>query len=143
MANKSGQDDFMAYQDQRDFSQNIKIRDLEERQRLLKDRILLVGENLISYREEMHKSLSELKATVQEMKEEIERIKDVVERLSEEIDTKARREDLNILKRQAKMFDPINLATIEDVRKMLRKSLINLEMCFSEYLKLLKIWEFH
>ena len=30
---------------------NVKIRDLEERQRILQDRVLLIGENLIELKE--------------------------------------------------------------------------------------------
>ncbi len=35
---------------------NIRIRNLEERQRLLKSRLLLIGQNLIEMREEQNKN---------------------------------------------------------------------------------------
>ena len=41
---------------------NTKLRDIEERQRLIKDRVLLIGENLVDGREDSIQEISELKA---------------------------------------------------------------------------------
>jgi len=38
-----------------DYSGNISIRDLEEKQRNLKDRLILIGQNLIDFKEEQKK----------------------------------------------------------------------------------------
>jgi len=102
------------------FSVSMKIRDLEEKQRLLKDRVLLIGDNLISAREEFSKDFSDVHRSLEVLKDEVERLKSVVQRLSEEIDSKARKEDLNILRRQAKMFDPLKLTTEEDVVRIVK-----------------------
>ena len=39
------------YQEQVPEENNLKIRDLEEKQRILKDRVLLIGQNLIDSKE--------------------------------------------------------------------------------------------
>jgi len=86
---------------------SIKVRDLEEKQRIVKDRLLLIGKNLIETKEETSKEILELKQTVELMKEDLEKIKSFLENISEEFSKFARREDLEILAKQAKMFQPL------------------------------------
>lgn len=100
---------------------NTKLRDIEEKQRLLKDRVLLIGENLVSSKEETEKEITELKIKTESILNNIERIKETLLRLSEELETKARRQELEMLKKQAKMFQPLELARIEDVDRMINE----------------------
>ena len=95
--------DFQNYQDPNpDLS--MRIKDIEERQRLLKDRTLLIGQNLVDERE---KSFAEKKKKKKEMivlKEESLKMKEFLQRLSEQISDMARKEELMILQRQFDMF---------------------------------------
>ena len=100
---------------------NTRLRDIEERQRLLKDRVLLIGENLVESREEIEKGITELKIQTQGISEDILKIKETLQRLSEELENKARRVELEILRKQFKMFEPLELARLEDVKKMLNE----------------------
>lgn len=102
--------------------QNTKIRDMEEKQRLLKERVLLIGQNLISAKDKLDEAIIELKSGVNEIKEEIEKIKAAVLRQSEELDNKAKRSELEILARQMKMFQPLEFARIEDVKQLLKNA---------------------
>ena len=92
-----------------DSQSTSKMKDLEEKQNLLKDRLLLIGHNLIETKEEDSKKITELKKDVGDLKEEIRKIKNFLEMVSEELSKFARREDLEILSKQAKMFQPLNL----------------------------------
>ena len=68
---------------QQPFSSDLssRIRDNEEKQRLLKDRILLIGQSLIDERERTFKELQELKKTIVSIKEENDRIKELMQRV--------------------------------------------------------------
>ena len=44
---------------------NLRIRDLEERQRILKDRLLLIGQNLIETKEKNIQDMLETKKTLE------------------------------------------------------------------------------
>lgn len=101
---------------------NTKLRDIEEKQKLLKDRVLLIGENLIELREETDRRLTELKIQSEQTKQDILKIKDVLQRIGDEIENRARRSEIEILKKQAKMFQPLGLARIEDVKRMIQES---------------------
>lgn len=100
---------------------NIKIRDMEEKQRLIKDRMLLIGENLVEFREEAEKNIATLKAETELIKQEILKIKNTLERISEDMSKLARKEEVMILQRQFKMFEPLEFARMEDVEKMIKE----------------------
>ncbi|HLD37806.1 MAG TPA: hypothetical protein VJA86_04415, partial [Candidatus Nanoarchaeia archaeon] len=54
-----------------DFS--TKLRDIEEKQRMLKDRVLLIGRNLIEMKESADDSIISLKKDVELFKQEMAR----------------------------------------------------------------------
>lgn len=100
---------------------NTKLRDLEEKERLLKDRVLLIGSNFVESREETTKEITKLKIGMQEIKQDILKIKDSLQRIAEELDNKARKSDFELLRKQAKMFQPLELVRLEDIKKMMQE----------------------
>ncbi len=102
---------------------NTKLSDLEERQRLLKERVLLIGQNLVNLRDESIKEIQEIKTDVEMMKQELEKIKSAIDRLIEESMQYARKEEVAVLARQMKMFSPLETARIQDVERMIKEAL--------------------
>jgi hypothetical protein len=86
---------------------NTKLRDIEERQRLIKDRVLLIGENLVGLKEETISEISQLKVRTEKIEGELERIKGTIALLIEESKNYARKSELEMLYRQFKMFQPL------------------------------------
>lgn len=107
-----------AEQDSVSYEFGLKIRDIEENQRLIRDRILLIGQNLIEFQEKNVKEINDLKKDITEAKSDIKRIKEIVQTFSEEIAKSARKEELAILTRQVRMFEPLKFARIEDIEKI-------------------------
>jgi len=97
---------------------NIKIRDIEEKQKILKDRLLLIGENLIEVKERSNQKILEIKKDLEIMKQSIERLSSFLETVSGEFSKFARKEDLEILIKQAKMFQPLEFATKQDLESL-------------------------
>jgi len=85
---------------------NTLIRNLEEKQRMLKERTLLIGKNLVEEREEIFNTLQDLKKETLLIKEEHLRMKGFLQRMSEQISELARKEELLILQRQFDIFKP-------------------------------------
>lgn len=102
---------------------NVKLRDIEEKQNLIKDRLLLIGENLISEKQETEVNVSELKVQVKSLEQEIKKIKLTIQRLIESQENFARKSELQILERQFKMFQPLEFARISDVKELINKAL--------------------
>ncbi|MBS3066222.1 hypothetical protein J4205_00205 [Candidatus Pacearchaeota archaeon] len=103
----------------------LKLRDLEENNRLMKERILLIGQNLIEFQEHNRKEILDIKKTLYILESDAKRIKSVIESLSEEISKSARKEELAILNRQYKMFEPLEYIRIQDLDKLLDEKIKN------------------
>ena len=86
-----------------------KITDLEEKHRMIKERLLLIGKNLIELREETDEKILGIKKDMTILKEQVERLVSFLETASKEFSKFARKEDLEILSKQAKMFQPLKL----------------------------------
>jgi len=100
-----------------------RLNEIEEKQRLLKDRVLLIGENLISTKEEIEKQNLEFKKQIKQMDFELKSLKQLNKRIVEEMDNLARKTELEILERQFKMFQPLELARIKDIKDIIKKEL--------------------
>ena len=85
---------------------NFRIRNLEERQRILKDRLLLIGQNLIEMKERTNEKMLEIKKDIELLKKNMERMISFLESASSEFSKFAKKEDLEILSKQARMFQP-------------------------------------
>ena len=88
---------------------SMKIRSLEEKQRIIKDRLLLIGQNLIETKEKNNKDILEIKKNIEIINQNMERLTSFLETASSEFSKFAKKEDLEILSKQAKMFQPLNI----------------------------------
>ncbi len=79
---------------------NVRIRDLEEKNTLLRDRVLLLGQSVIEERDKSFKDIQEMKSTLIKLKEDLNRLKELMQRMAEQIAQTARKEELMILQRQ-------------------------------------------
>ena len=95
---------------------NTKIRDLEEKQRILKDRLVLIGQNFIETREKNNQNILEIKKEIEIIKQNMERMVSFLETASSEFSKFARKEDLEILSKQAKMFQPLEFIRKKDLK---------------------------
>ena len=101
----------------------LKLRDLEESQKLSKERLLLIGQNLIEAQEKNISEIIELKKQVQNLTMENKRIKSLLNSLSEEVSKSARKEELAILERQWKMFEPLEFVRMDDLEEAIEGKL--------------------
>lgn len=95
---------------------STRLNEIEEKQRIVKDRLLLIGKNLISSKEELDKEIIDIKKQLINTDNEIKSIKRLNKSIINEIQNFARKSEVDILDRQIKMFDP--LFNIEKVREI-------------------------
>lgn len=110
-----------------DYPNNVSFgntRDLEETQRTLRERLILFGQNLIDFKEESEKEILELKKGISILKTNMEKIRDFIETLSGELNKFAKKEDLEILSKQAKLFQPAEFITKRDLEKLKNKKIL-------------------
>ena len=102
---------------------NSRIADIEEKQRLLKDRMILIGKNIVELREQTSKDIVELKVRLDNIERTLEKLKNGFLRMGEEMEKKARKSELEIIEKQLKMFQPLNFIRVEDLDKIIDKKL--------------------
>lgn len=102
---------------------SVKLRDIEEKQNIIKDRVLLIGENLISEKEENDAEIQGIKAKIFSLEEEIKKLRMAIERAVEDTTNFVRKNEFQILQRQFQMFQPLELARMSDVHEMIDKAL--------------------
>ena len=100
---------------------SVRIRDLEEKQSILRDRLLLIGKNFLDTKEETNENIIGIKKDIGKINQDLERIKSFLESISNEITKFAKKEDLDILSKQAKMFQPLEFVRKSDLKKLKKK----------------------
>ncbi|MBI2044150.1 hypothetical protein HYT24_02190 [Candidatus Pacearchaeota archaeon] len=83
---------------------NLKVRDIEEKQNILKERLILIGKNLIETKEDTNRKILEIKKDLERMKQDMERVKIFIETISNEFSKFAKKDDVEILSKQLKML---------------------------------------
>lgn len=96
-----------------------RLNEVEEKQRIARDRVLLIGENLVSIKQESEERYFELKRNLSEIKLEIKNLKQLLYRVINEIPNFARKSEIEILENQSKMFQPLELTTKKEVESMI------------------------
>lgn len=104
---------------------SVKLRDIEEKQNIVKDRVLLIGENLVSEKDETDQKIIDLKSEIIKINEEVRRIKLAIERIVDDSNNFVRKNEFEILQRQFQMFQPLELARMSDVQLMIERALKN------------------
>jgi hypothetical protein len=84
---------------------------------MLRDRLLLIGQNLIEMKEKTSFDILEIKKDLEVIKKNMERLVSFLETASSEFSKFARKEDLEILAKQAKMFQPLEFIRKKDLKK--------------------------
>ncbi len=79
---------------------NTRLRDIEEKQRIIRDRVLLIGKSLIEERESSFTEMQEMKKTIIQLKADNQRLKEFVQGITEQLEKTARKSELEILQRQ-------------------------------------------
>jgi hypothetical protein len=92
------------YQEQPSPDITPRLRDFEQKQSLLRERVLLLGQTVIDERDKTFSEVQELKSAVMKLKEETLRMKEVLQRITEQLSGLARKEELMILQRQFDLF---------------------------------------
>jgi hypothetical protein len=104
----------MAEEEYEDYQNQIfgdvytRIKDISEKQRILQNRLLLIGKNLIEIKEKDDERNINMRKEIEIIKRNVERLISFLETASNEMSKFARKEDVEILAKQARIFQPIN-----------------------------------
>ena len=106
---------------------STRLNEVEEKQRLIKDRALLIGKNLITTKEDNNKQFTELKLKTTLLEDDIKALKQLNKRSIEELGNLARKTEVRALQKQMKMFEPLELVRMKDIRRIIKEELMLLK----------------
>jgi len=107
-----------------DFS--TKIRDLEERHNLLKEKVLLLGQSFLKDGDRVNKELALMKSDIRDVKTEMERIKDGIQHIMAETADFARKEELALVEKYMKIWEPLKFVKEDDVERIVEEKLLKM-----------------
>ena len=102
---------------------NTRLRDIDERNRLIRERVLLLGKNLISSRQDVEDELKEIKKDNIEIKADLEKLKKTSSCLLTEFNKFVKREEIVLVERMLKDFQPLEFMRKKDVEELIANKL--------------------
>jgi methionine synthase II (cobalamin-independent) len=102
---------------------STRLNDMEERQRLIKERVLMISRTLLKQGEKLNREMSILKDDMKLIIDNIDKMRDAIQHIIHESSEFARKEELHVLEKYMKMWEPLNYARMEDVKDMINKAL--------------------
>jgi hypothetical protein len=102
---------------------NTKINDIEERHNLLKEKVLLLSQSFLKESDRSNKELALIKSDIRDIKIEVERTKEALQHIITESAEFARKEELAVLQKYMKIWDPLKFVKEEDVQRMIDEAL--------------------
>ena len=102
---------------------NTRLKDTDERNKLIRERVLLLGKNLISSRQENEDEIRALKEENLSIKTDIEKLKRTCNALITEFNKFVKREELALVERMLKDFQPLEFMRKKDVEELINKEI--------------------
>ena len=103
---------------------NTKISDLEARYDMLRDRLLLTSESFVKTRDAVNKEVNLVKRDLRDVKNDVEKNKELTQQILYELSQFARKEEVRILERYIKLWEPLKFAKVEEVKEMINNAMI-------------------
>ena len=113
--------DYLAQQEPNEINDTAnRVRILEGKYNLTRDRMFLLNENMVSQFKFLKEELNLLKEEIKELKETNQSLKETISNLLKELDLFARKEHLKVLEKYINMWNPLSYATREEMLELLK-----------------------
>ena len=102
---------------------NTRLKDIEERNKAVRERVLLLGKNLISSKERNDEDLEDLKKQSAQDKKDIEKLKSLMKNILNEIDNYVRKDEIIVIERMLRDFQPLEFMREKDVIELINEKI--------------------
>ena len=100
-----------------------RLKDLEEKSKLNKERVVLFSKNLIDFKNETKDELRELKQTVGKTSMDIEKMKSILNALVNETGKYVKANQILAIERMLKDFQPLEFVRMVDLERVLEQKI--------------------
>ena len=104
-----------------DFS--TKIKDLEERHNLLKEKVMLISQSFLKEEDRISKEFAIMKSDLRDIRLDMERLKEGIQHIIAESADFAREEELATVEKYMKIWEPLKFVKEEEVKRMIDEAL--------------------
>ena len=102
---------------------STRVRDLDEKNRLIRERVLLLGKNLIETKEEYGGKISQLKHELDKISNDLDTVKKISRDLVDQLSKFVKRDEMVLLERMLKDFQPLEFMRKKDVERLIDEKL--------------------
>ena len=102
---------------------NTRLRDTTERNRLIRERVLLLGKNFITSRNEVEEELNSLKRDNASIKRDLEKLKKTANNLLVDFNKFAKKDEMILIERMLKDFQPLDFMRKKDIENLIEEKL--------------------
>ena len=100
-----------------------RLRVLEERFTNIQTELRVTEENMIRRNKTLTTDIKTLTLDINELRKEMQEIKDRVLMIIKEVQTVAKKEDVDVLKKYIEMWEPLNFVTHKEVEEIINEKL--------------------
>lgn len=102
---------------------NTRLQDLEGKNSTLKDRTIMLGENLINIKEKLDAEIVDLKRLIRELESKTKKQESLLKNLIPETDKMIRRDEMVLIERMLKDFQPLEFMRKKDIEELIEQKL--------------------
>ena len=102
-----------------DFASRVKA--LEEKYNLVKERVLILTQNFVKRERELEKEMSLIQDENKDLKLELQKLNSRIDSLASQHEDFARKEELSVVEKYFKLFEPLKFVTAEELEESVNK----------------------
>lgn len=102
---------------------NTRIKDIEERNSSLRERIILLSQNTINLKEGIEQRMGDIEKKQNQINIDMKKIKSMLDNVLSEINNFTRKDEIILVERMLKDFQPLEFVRKKDVEEMINDAL--------------------
>ena len=104
---------------EQDFNERLRV--LESRYALLRERMLIINQNMIGEYKKGGETLKGINQDLDVLKKDMENIKDAMNKILKELNLFAKKQDLKVIEKYINFWNPLNFVTEKDVIRLIEQ----------------------
>jgi len=98
-----------------------RINEIEEKERADKNKIDLLSSSIIDKNKKTESDINLIRENLKQLSDELDKVKQKLDYILAEMPNLARKEDISIIEKFIKMWQPLKYTTTEDVERIIEK----------------------
>ncbi len=104
---------------------NRRVRVLEERNSNIQRKTEVIEDNMLNKNKEISENIKKINSDVKELKKDFEDIKDNIKLLIKELQSRAKKEDVDVIQKYIDLWNPTNFVTNRELDKAVKRIIDN------------------